>query len=346
MVRLATTVTLALLLVSGCADQQAHGRDRVKATPQALAAIAVEHTDIEPNSIEGTTEESISAGIRFGEDDHLLRVSASENDQDPDSDPCGVSTDRGTCEVMSTADGKVLLYWEDEEPEEDPGIIIVAYRNGDSTNSAYYAGDAVTSDPRNLELSVSVESMIAIVTDDRFGLNTTKELAQSRVSGYTEGPAAVTELSPQVIASKLTKAYLHSQEQSAYEVDAPQYGDGTIGAGVEFADGATVTGYYVLDSDRAADCPPRWRCTKADSGTILRAEQGNELKAVWNQSPVGYQSVFLNEDGSAGVVVWRGPVPQYGLPRFEVDLIASLMGETDTEDQEDVAEIEAIWEER
>lgn len=340
-----------LLLVAGCADAQTPGAqtpgaDRVKTTPKALAALAVEHTDIEPTSVEGSMDEGISASIRFGEHDHLLAVSTSEYDESAPAEPCGEADDRGTCKVINHDAGKVMLYWELEEPEEDPGIVVVGYRSSDSANAVVYAGDTIAGDPRDLDLSVSVEEMIAIVTDDRLGLTTTENLTQSTVPGYSEAPAEMTELSPQVLAATLTITHMNGDEQAAYEVDASQYGDGSIGAALEFTDGVTVTGYYVPDADRARECPSGWECERSTSGTILRAEQGSELEAAWTAAPIGYQSVYLNDDGSAGVVVWNGPAPQYGLPRFELDLAASSLGEPDSVDEDDVAEMDAIWKER
>ena len=339
MIRVMAAMALtALVLVAGCDDAERAEAERVAATPQALAAVALEHADIEPTLVEGSTEDGyIRASIEFDHGQQRLVVGAGE-DVEVEDEPCD---DRGSCDVISTDDGDVHLYWEDEEPEEDPGIISVTFETEDGLNGAYYAGDPITGDPRDLDLGVDVDDMVAIVTDDRFGTSTTKDMADAEVPGWAEEPTALT---PQLIAHRLTMVHQTLHELAAYEVDASAYGEGSIGAGVEFEDGITITGYYVPDAEGAELCPTGWVCRPLQNGEILAGQPRNQVNDF--SKPLELLTAFLSEDGYATLVVRDGiPLASYD-PTEAMALQASVMADVDLVDAEDIAEIDAIWEER
>jgi hypothetical protein len=69
------------------------------------------------------------------------------------------------------ADGGVL-FWEEQVPEEDPGVVYVALRKGRTTVLMSMTGPDITKDPRKLDLRISVEDLFAIAKDDRVGATT------------------------------------------------------------------------------------------------------------------------------------------------------------------------------
>ena len=73
-----------------------------------------------------------------------------------------MATDRGT------------LIWEDAAPEEDPGNVGVAMTKGDVTVLVFQSGPAITRDPRELDLRISVEDMLGIAADPRTDLITSR----------------------------------------------------------------------------------------------------------------------------------------------------------------------------
>lgn len=334
-VTVAMTV-VALVLIAGCEDDD----ERVRATPKALAAVALEHTGIEPTLVEGSTEDGvIEASIEFDNGHQRLSVGAKEGGGVGDQ-PCD---DRGTCKVISTDDGDVHLYWEDVEPEEDPGIVTVTFATEDGVNVAYYAGDSITGDPRDLDLGVDIDDLVAIVTDDRFGTSTTTDLIDAEVPGWAEEP---TEQTPQLIAHSLTKVHQTLHRLAAYEVDASAYGEGSLGATVELEDGITMTGYFVPDAERAEICPTAWTCRPLRQGQILVGTPRNQVDDFSEPSPLKHLVAFFDQEGYAAVVV-RDGIPLAGYdPTEAMELVARFMGDVEGADAEDIVEIDAIWEER
>ncbi|KQY57375.1 hypothetical protein ASD66_16695 [Nocardioides sp. Root151] len=325
----------ALVLMGGCDDD-----DQVTATPEALAAVALEHTGIEPTLVEGSTEDGdIGASIEFDNGHQRLGVGVKEDPGSGD-EPCD---DRGTCTTISTDAGDVQLYWEDEEPEEDPGLVIVTFASDEGVNVAYYAGDSITADPRDLDLGVDVDDMVAIVTDERFGTTTTTELTEVDVPGWAEEP---TERTPQTIAHHLTTVHQTQHRMAAFEVDAGEYGEGSIGATVELEDGITITGYYVPDAERAKVCPSGWTCTPGQDGEMLEGHPRNQVDDFSEPVALKYRLVFLSDDGSATIVV-RDGIPLAGWdPRDSMDHVARNLGRVDGVEAEDLVEINEIWEQR
>lgn len=308
------------------------------ATGRALAAVALEHTDIEPTLVEGATEAgAVSASIRFDGGQQLLRLGAQEGTDGKDDDP--PCDERGTCAVISTDAGDVELYWEDEEPEEDPGIVVVTHQSDDGLTSAYYAGDAITGDPRELDLAVDVDEMVAIVTDERFGTSTTEELADADVPGWAEAPSGRT---PQTIAAHLTLLHQTVHKTSAAEVDTGAYGDGSIGAVLELEDGITVTGYYVPDPVRADLCPTGWACETTPPGDVIEGHPRAQANDFPTEEPRRYRVVVFGADGSATIVDRDGPPLAGWDPRESMERVARSLGDVDL-DAEDIAAIDAIW---
>lgn len=189
-VAMATTLLLASLL-GGCGEEEAPENEPSAQTEpisvQAIAAVALEHVDLEASRAEEFSDRELEGpgvDLRFGADGeydgdllrvHVGRPSVAEVDcEKSDADFDG-------CEWSEVDGGRVLVAWQEEEPEEDPGIVLVALlREDESTEqvTAYYAGDSFTGDPREAELSIGVETMLDIVQDDRLSLTTSPETVE------------------------------------------------------------------------------------------------------------------------------------------------------------------------
>ena len=74
--------------------------------------------------------------------------------------------------------GRLVITWQYVEPEEDPGIVVVSMRRPDEDVIVYYAGDNIEGDPRELDLSIPVEDMTAVVQDQRISLTTSAEVIE------------------------------------------------------------------------------------------------------------------------------------------------------------------------
>lgn len=164
-----------LFLLAGCGDNAAEGGD-VPVTPEALAAVVAEHIGEPEYATHNDDDEygtgAVSADLRFdpdGEyDGDLLSVVVGQN-LPTWARECGPESGDG-CE--KTDDG--LLIWEEQEPEEDPGVVGVSVQKGQTTVFVYQAGFDITDDPRTLEMPISVDDMFAIATDPRMGLTTSQ----------------------------------------------------------------------------------------------------------------------------------------------------------------------------
>lgn len=157
----------------------------VPATDASLVAVALQHVDVDEPRFDllyrddgRYTDGTLGGDIRFdydGESDgDLLRVLASPGE--PELDPCELGAD---CATQETDAGVVTIAWEEEVPEEDPGFVAVSLQRGSEYLRVLLAGPAITGDPTDLDLAVSVDDLVAIVTDPRFGLRTTQEMVEA-----------------------------------------------------------------------------------------------------------------------------------------------------------------------
>lgn len=152
----------------------------VPTTARALAAIAAEYAG-EPSHASRTEDGELGAGsvateLRYGSDgeyDGDMLLVAVATDLDPTFRTCTEEVaGRGGCEEVG--DGATLI-WEDMAPEEDPGVVYLALPKEDATVLVVLAGPDITADPRELDLAISVDDMLAIAEDPRVDLTTTQE---------------------------------------------------------------------------------------------------------------------------------------------------------------------------
>lgn len=186
---LAPVLLLAALLLAACGDEESDGPGESgdgfepvagdeEITPEAVAAVALEHVDAEPSSSEAEgDEQGVGASFRFnatGEyDGDLLGVGVSELEEAFD---CETDDDFDECEATDVEGGRLVVAWDEVEPEEDPGIVSVWMERDDEMVGVYYAGEEIEGDPRDQDLPIDVDTMIDIVQDGRLSLTTSQEV--------------------------------------------------------------------------------------------------------------------------------------------------------------------------
>jgi hypothetical protein len=179
-------VALGLLLTAACGEDPAESGSTandatVATTPRALAAIAAEYTGepsvahAEDDLAEEFRADAVIAELRFGAD----------GEYDGDSLVLGVGrkltkTLLGCADSASVSgcvelEGGGTLFWDEVEPEEDPGVVYLSVPKGDASVLMFYSGPAIEGDPRDAALPISVETMLAIATDPRVDLTTSAE---------------------------------------------------------------------------------------------------------------------------------------------------------------------------
>jgi hypothetical protein len=174
-------VLAGLALIAACgsgADTGSPGD--VPITQRAIAAVALDHVpdDTTSRGASSTTDDdakgSVGADLRYGGDDEtqgdLLSVRVSPATE---KKPCPDEVLDG-CVERQVDGGTLVLTWQEEEPEEDPGQVTVSLRRADATISAGWSGDVITGDPRKQDLTISVAAMEDLVQDERLGLTTSQ----------------------------------------------------------------------------------------------------------------------------------------------------------------------------
>jgi hypothetical protein len=185
---LAIAIAVAAPLLWGCGDETAPDRPggpQTKSiegdepiTARAVAAVALEHLPTDTSSRSPETREGIvGAEFRYGADGEYdgdyLAVGVSESRGD--ADPCR-NMDR--CETEDVEGGELIVAWQALVPEVDPGVVVVAMRRPGEDVTAYYVGDNIEGDPRELDLTISVAEMEAVVQDQRISLTTSAEVIE------------------------------------------------------------------------------------------------------------------------------------------------------------------------
>ncbi|WP_141012775.1 hypothetical protein [Nocardioides sambongensis] len=188
----ALVAVLALVLVGGAAWWLLRpGDDAVAATEESIAAVTVEVLDIEPTSYEpeprADEPEPLGVVIRWrpdpGRDSHYLQVDVHEQAAGEDLGGC---SEYYTCDEWEGEDGTFHLSWQEETPEEDPGILVFSYVTDGEVRQVVYAGEPLTGDPRDQDLPRSIDDFERLLTDDRFSTTTTQEMIDTELPGWPE----------------------------------------------------------------------------------------------------------------------------------------------------------------
>jgi hypothetical protein len=189
---LALRAALLPLVLSGCDNgTQAPLTDAAvgglaPTTARALAYVAAEHAGPPASAVrerdgaEEFTSGGVGTELRYGSDaeyDGDMLVVAAGKGLDPALSDCGAEETHSLAGCVSTEQG--MLMWEDEVPEEDPGVVYVVVDNGETATLVFYAGPPITGDPRDLDMPISTEVLFAIANDPRVGVTTSAEAVQA-----------------------------------------------------------------------------------------------------------------------------------------------------------------------
>jgi hypothetical protein len=189
---MAGLVCLAVSL-GGCSSGEAAAIDPsptapADMTPAALAAAVAARlpgvTLVAAHQDEGGAadeEDALRVGLTFRADDgrrSTITVVATDDVGDfPGRRPCQAHRDvlDGCVETSGPDDTTSILLWQNRAPE-DPGIIDVVSVRQEAVAWAEYDGKVdVTADPRDLDLPLSPEDLLAAVSDPSVGLTASPE---------------------------------------------------------------------------------------------------------------------------------------------------------------------------
>lgn len=153
-------------------------------TARALAYVAAEHAGTpdsagrERDAAEEFTSGGVGTELRYGSDGEydgdVLAVAVGRG-LDPALIDCDAEETRSLAGCITSDQG--TLMWEDEEPEEDPGVVYVLVGKGESAALLFYSGPSITGDPRDLHMPISTEVLFAIANDLRVDVTTSHEAA-------------------------------------------------------------------------------------------------------------------------------------------------------------------------
>lgn len=179
-------------VLTACTDNREPVVGDEPITTEAIAAIMVEHIDLEPletHPFPALTNRKKSpyapwpelaegAVIHFGGLPEGVVVVAGDHVsirlivQPPPHTP----TPCESCVEDSFGGHDVIISWRDQEPEEDPGFVTLLDRRDGEEVTLVLLGPYITDDPRDLDLGVPLEDLAALVTDPRLSLTTSQEV--------------------------------------------------------------------------------------------------------------------------------------------------------------------------
>lgn len=172
-------VAVVPLALAGCGADEEPREPAADLTPDGIAAVVADHVDREPRKVTAwdvmTRELEVEApgamlAYRRGTS---LRVAVAPTTDSPLV--CGDESFFDVCvdldHDLDHGDGhRLVLAWQELQPEEDPGIVYVIDRRDGEDVIADYSGVSIVGDPRDLDLGITLEEMAAIVTDQRLTL--------------------------------------------------------------------------------------------------------------------------------------------------------------------------------
>jgi hypothetical protein len=240
------------------------------ATPEAIAAITLQHVRVVPEAFDGGDlyfeQDEVGTVLLWGVE-HSLEVKAGTVDDDLLSTWCheGMS---GCVEVKGDS-GTATVAWDLATDDGTPGQLMVSHESRGEERRAAYVGEKITDDPRELDLEVGVDDLVALVTDPRLGTKTTMKMTKAQVSGFpAEGANGVGEvaLTAGAIAAGLLETKAYDDIDSFEKAEVSAYGKGAFGVVGIRPDGSTVTAVHAPNlpaSERK--CPKRLTCSKGDT---------------------------------------------------------------------------------
>ncbi|MDQ6522256.1 hypothetical protein RB608_01525 [Nocardioides sp. LHD-245] len=243
--------------------------DPAPATKKAIAAVTVEVLGLRPTSFEVNPRydvaDPLGVEIRFrppGErgDSHYLYVTVGETDARDDAE-CGDTHD---CSAWSDHGGGFVLSWQEEEPEEDPGILTLAFETADGERrSVTYAGALIEGDPRAQDLPLDIDDdLVRLLTDDRLSATTTQEMVDADLPKWPEDdtrgdPVPTT---PEAVAQWMLEDGVSEPEDGGRPADTTAYGAGAVGAELTSPDRTVTVVLVPQDSPAVPTCGAEWHC--------------------------------------------------------------------------------------
>ncbi|MBM7519405.1 hypothetical protein [Nocardioides nitrophenolicus] len=274
------------------------------ATKKAIAAVAVDVLDLRVTSFEVNpsydTPDPLGVEIRFrppGEegDSHYLHVGVRPEGQ---AEEC---REYYECADWEDHGGRFHLSWQEEQPEEDPGILTLTFRVAGEERSVTYAGEQLTGDPREQELPLSVEGdLVRLLTDDRLSATTTRAMVEADLPKWPEDDTAGDPVptTPEIVAQWMVEDGVREVADQR-PADTGAYGDGAVGAELAARDHTTSVVLVPKDSPTVPTCGADWHCeTRRD---VVRGWQPGVAIAI-RRTPDAVVLVTVRADGIDGPV--------------------------------------------
>ena len=254
---------VSAVALAGCGDRSGAGGETA-ITPRAIAAVMLDHLPDDTTRRAATYVDETSppgyvgADFRYGgdgeSDGDLVRVTLQRGGDLP-------SCQDGGCARLGNG---VRLLWEEEAPEEDPGIVLLARRHDDAVVEVLLAGPKITGDPRRQALDPSVEALTELLTDSRLALTASAETVAagrgvSRWGGGERDPVDLEQV-PNDDRTVVTGFIYGWGDDWEYVGSAPgkgMLGPEAIGGRVRLGGGMGPVGPGFLDA-LAAPEPPEW----------------------------------------------------------------------------------------
>lgn len=273
--------------------------DPAPATKRALAAVAVDVLDISPSSYNVNpmwdVAEPLGVEIRWhpdgDHDAHYLHIDVRQGMAIKDVDGCNPYSE---CTDWKVGGGTMYLSWQDEEPEEDPGILVLTYLTTDGeARTVVYAGQEINGDPRKADdLPISVEKFEDLLEDPRFSTTTTKGMVETDLKKWPKDGTAGDPVptTPAVIAQWMVQDGVAEPKGKGVPADVSSYGDGAVGAAFHSPDRVSTVVLVPKDDPAAPTCGPGWHC-QTKRGVTTGWKQGVAMVIRESDDAIVYSTV-------------------------------------------------------
>lgn len=247
----------AMLVLPACGDQTGPAGGG-GATPRGIAAVVIDHVDLEPNRVRGSYSRygyptEIEAEVDYGvdpegtEEGETLTVVASLARQDelPQRDRQWLSCvpeDRsfGGCENLPAEGGTFFFAWYDGQPEEDPGGASYIHVHDGIVVRVSLSGPFIDGDPRGQALGVDFDQLREVALDPRltFEMDGATLEAGRALDNYrgAEAPPEKPDrfaTPPEMLAARVVR-YAEMQPTLARPSSLDAFGPDAVGAHLEF----------------------------------------------------------------------------------------------------------------
>lgn len=280
---LACTALLSLALLGGCGSGAPGddptglgtpgpdaGSGDVPMTARGMAALALVYLSDDTTSraaVYSTYETpagEVGVDLRYGggegDDGDLVRVRVTP---EPEGDPRCEAGDEH-CVEREVDGGILVLAWEELEPEEDPGLVVVSLVREDEVASVLYAGPSIEGDPREVDLPIDLSALEDLVQDPRVSVTTDQAVvdAGEEVEDWEGGEAPDTaDPTPVPVSPEALKGFfLTYSGLSGFSgtSDIPRvvrpFGPGAVGTGISISsDDVRYRDVDVVASPQAPD---------------------------------------------------------------------------------------------